>query len=40
MKIKTTEIYTHVSNKNLRSIKSPLESLNLIKGKQGSNSEK
>ena len=37
---KTTEIYTHVSNKNLRSIKSPLESLNLIKRKQGSNSEK
>jgi len=37
---KTTEIYTHVSNKNLCSIKSPLESLNLIKRKQGSNSEK
>ncbi len=37
---KTTEIYTHVSNKNLCSIKSPLESLNLIKREQGSNSEK
>ena len=35
---KTTEIYTHVSNKNLRSIRSPLESLNLIKRKQRSNS--
>ncbi len=26
--IKTTEIYTHVSNKNLQNIKSPLDSLN------------
>jgi len=26
---KTTEIYTHVSNKNLRAIKSPLDNLNL-----------
>ncbi|ODS40700.1 hypothetical protein BEH94_08740 [Candidatus Altiarchaeales archaeon WOR_SM1_SCG] len=26
---KTTEIYTHVSNKNLRKIKSPLDNLKL-----------
>ena len=27
--LKTTEIYTHVSNKNLKSIKSPLDNLKL-----------
>ena len=31
--IKTTEIYTHVSNKDLVKIQSPLESLSLVKTK-------
>ena len=29
---KTTEIYTHVSNKNLREIKSPLDMLEIKRG--------
>jgi site-specific recombinase XerD len=32
---KTTEIYTHVSNKDLSRIQSPLDSLQLKRGKDG-----
>jgi site-specific recombinase XerD len=35
---KTTEIYTHVSTKNIGRIKSPLDSLNITK-KEGNKSE-
>jgi len=35
---KTTEIYTHVSTKNIGRIKSPLDSLNITK-KAGNKSE-
>ncbi len=35
---KTTEIYTHVSTKNIGIIKSPLDSLNITK-KEGNKSE-
>jgi len=35
---KTTEIYTHVSTKNIGRVKSPLDSLNITK-KEGNKSE-